>query len=119
MPYRIIIALYGLINIAGGLMAFLSPNIRSVGSLIAGCGSGVLLLVFSFMAKTKPGIAFRGAAGLSLILALFWMFRITQVTSQGKSITMPMGNLVLAVVVFATLGAGHMLAMKKDKSHGA
>ena len=51
-----------LVNILGGLMAFLAPAIRSEKSLIVGGASGLILLYFAWVAETKPGFAFRGAA---------------------------------------------------------
>ena len=113
MLYRVIIGVYGAVNILGGLMAYLSPNIRSVWSLVVGGTAGLLLLFFAKAGETKPAMAFRGAAAVALILACFWVYRITEVTAAGKSPMMAIGNLVLAVAVFATLGAGHMLASKK------
>lgn len=116
MLYRIVIAAYGLINIAGGLMAYLMPSSRSVKSLIVGGIAGLLLLACAAMAKTKPSVAFRGAAAIALVLAGFWIYRINDVVAQGKSPMMSIGNLVLAVAVFATLGIGHMLGMKNRKA---
>lgn len=113
MVYRIVIAAYGAINILGGLMAYLMPKVQSLMSLIVGGITGLILLYFSWMAKTNPGVAFRGAAGLTLLLGGFWVYRINEVIGQGKSPMMAIGNLVLAVVVFAILGLGHMAGMKK------
>lgn len=114
MKYRLVIGIYGAINILGGLMAFLSPTIKSTWSLVVGGTAGLLLLFFAKMAETKPGMAFRSAAAVALVLACFWVYRITEVSAQHKPLAMPVGNLVLAVAVFATLGAGHMLAKKKQ-----
>lgn len=116
MAYRVIIAFYGLINIAGGLMAFLSPSIRSEKSLIVGGISGLMLLSFAYIAKSNPGLAFRGAAALAFALGAFWVFRINELVAQGKPTTMAIGNLALAVVVFVVLGAGHMLASRARKA---
>lgn len=113
MFFRIIVGLYGLINIAGGLMAYLLPSVKSVWSLVVGGTAGLLLLFFAFIAGKNPGFAFRSAAALAVALAAFWVFRITEVTAQGKSPMMAVGNLLLAVAVFATLGLGHMAANKK------
>jgi Transmembrane proteins 14C len=115
--YRVVIALYGLINIAGGVFAFLLPSARSVWSLVVGGAAGLLLLYFAAVADKKPGMAFRSAAGVAFLLACFWVFRITQVVSAGKSVRMPAGNLVLAILVVVILGGGHMLAIKKRGSN--
>lgn len=112
MLYRIVIAAYGFINIAGGLMAYLMPSSKSVKSLIVGGISGLLLLYFAALSKTKPSVGFRAAAAIALVLGGFWVYRINDVIAEGKSPTMSIGNLVLAVVVFATLGIGHMMGMK-------
>ncbi|MBS1723874.1 MAG: hypothetical protein JSS66_13080 [Armatimonadetes bacterium] len=116
MLYRWLIGIYGVINILGGVMAFVMPNVKSIWSLVVGGTAGALLLVFAAIAGSKPGFAFRAAAALALALAAFWVYRITEVTAQGKSPMMAVGNLALAVVVFATLGLGHMLAKKKTEA---
>ncbi len=116
MLYRTILAIYGLINIAGGLFAFLSPKVQSVWSLIVGGTSGVLFIIFAILAGSKPGIAFRSAAALCMALACFWVFRIIEVNGQGKSPMMANGNLILALAVFGTLGIGHMVGMKRTRA---
>ncbi len=113
MLYRVVIGLYGLVNIAGGLMAFLMPNVRSIWSLIVGGISGILFLVFAAIGGNKPGLAFRGAAGLAFLLALFWVYRITEIVREGKSQMMAVGNLALAMAVVLFLGLGHLVSMRK------
>lgn len=116
MLYRIVVGVYGLINIAGGLMAYLMPSVKSIWSLAVGGTCGLLFIWFSFVSKKNPGFAFRASAALCAALMCFWIFRITEVNSQGKSLMMPIMNLVLAFGVLATLGLGHMIAMKKAKT---
>lgn len=116
MGYRVLLAVYGLINIAGGLMAFLMPTVRSVWSLVVGGTCGLLFLWFSWVGKDKPGFAFRSAAALCVALACFWVYRLIESNNLGKPVMMPTMNLALAVVVFGILGIGHMSASKKSSS---
>ena len=116
MVYRVVIFAYGLINIAGGLIAFLMPKVQSVMSLVVGGTAGLLLLYFASAAKTKPAFGFRAAAALSVLLGAFWVYRINEVIGQGKSPVMAIMNLVLAIAVFVTLGLGHMAGKKKSEA---
>jgi len=111
MGYRILIAAYGLINIAGGIIGFVAA--QSTGSLTVGIATGFMLLYCAFIAGTKPGLAYRLAAAVAAGLVAFWCYRIYEVTQQGKSPMMAVMNLALGAVVFLVLGAGHMLAMRK------
>ena len=111
MAYRIVIALYGLINIAGGVIGFVAA--KSPGSLTVGLATGFMLLYCAYVAGAKPGLAYRLAAAIAAGLVAFWCYRIYEVTQQGKPTTMAVMNLVLGAVVFITLGAGHMLSVRK------
>ena len=113
MGYRVLVVLYGLINIAGGLMAYLMPKVQSVASLVVGGTAGILLITCGIVAKNNPGAGLRMAGVISLLLGGFWVYRINEVIGQGKSPMMAVGNLVLALVVLGTLGFGHMAASKK------
>lgn len=114
MLYRVVVAVYGLVNILGGLFAFLSPSSKSVWSLVVGGTAGLLFLWFAAIAGKKPGFAFRAAAALAVTLAAFWVFRISEVVQLGKSPFMAVGNLILAIIVFGVLTGGHFLAMRKS-----
>lgn len=116
MLYRIVIGVYGLINIAGGLFAYLSPKIQSVWSLIIGGIAGALFLIFSTLPNKNNAFAMRASAALCGALTVFWIFRINELSQQGKPATMAIMNLGLALGVFLVLGAGHMLAGRKRNS---
>lgn len=114
--HRAIIAIYGVLNIAGGLGAYLAPSIRSTMSLIVGGLTGLALIACAAIAKSKPGMAFRTAGVVCLGLAGFWVYRIATLAQSGKSIGMAAGNLVLALAVLGVLGIGHMASRRKPKA---
>lgn len=103
---------YGLINIGGGLMAY--SMVGSQMSLIIGGIAGLLCIASAFIARNNPATGYRLAGMLSLTLAIFWAYRITQVDKK----MMPMMNLALAVIVFAVLGYSHMSAIKSRNHEG-
>jgi uncharacterized membrane protein (UPF0136 family) len=107
----IVLIVYGIINIAGGAMGFAMAG--SPASLIVGGIAGLLILLCGVAAKKKPGMAYRSAAILTLILLGFWVFRIVELSNDGRPIMMALGNAVLAIVVFGLLGYGHFAAQKR------
>lgn len=113
MAYRAIVGIYGLLNVLGGLAAYLMPTVRSVMSLVVGGVTGLALLGCAAIAAKNPGLAYRTAGGISALLAAFWVYRIATLAQEGKSVGMAAGNLVLSVAVLAALGIGHMAAQKK------
>lgn len=112
--HRAIVAIYGIINIAGGLGAYLAPSIRSLTSLVVGGLAGLSLVACAVIAKSNPGLAYRTAGVVTLGLTGFWVYRIATLAQQGKSVGMAGGNLVLAVAVLAVLGLGHMAARRRS-----
>ncbi len=115
-PLGILVAVYGVINIVGGVFAF--QKFGSQASLLMGGVMGVLLLVAAVLTGKNPGLGFRMAGGICVILLGFWVYRLFEVIGQGKSPMAPAGNLVLALAVFAILGGSHMAAMKKRRLEG-
>lgn len=111
---RAVVLLFGLVNIAGGIGGYMMA--KSVYSLIAGVGAGLLLLLCAAVAPQRPGFAYRFAGLISLLLVVFWAYRTYQVSEQGKSVAMPVGNLVLAAIVFLLLAGSHFA---KVRSRGA
>lgn len=114
MLYRVVIGLYGLINVAGGIIGMATAG--SLWSLIVGGLSGLFLIYLAWAAETKPGFAMRTAGIVTFLLMAFWVFRYTTLMRAGEKTMMAMGNLGLAVVVLAILAGGHMLATKKHSS---
>lgn len=111
---RVLVIVYGVINILGGLMGFLAS--QSVASLVVGILSGLLLIGAGAIAGSKPGLGYRAAGILTLILVAFWIYRIGVVVGQDKSPTMAVMNLALAAAVFLALGLSHLMATRKRRS---
>ncbi|MFQ3586546.1 MAG: TMEM14 family protein [Fimbriimonadaceae bacterium] len=111
---RVVVVVYGVINILGGLMGFLASG--SVASLVVGVLSGLLLIGAGAIAGPKPALGYRAAGILTLLLVAFWIYRIGVVVGQDKSPMMAVMNLVLAAAVFLALGLGHLMAVRKRKS---
>lgn len=105
-----VVLIYGIINILGGIMGFVMG--KSVMSLVAGGASGLVLIWCYMIAPTRPSTAFRLAGIITLILMGFWIYRINEVMAQEKSVTMPAGNLFLAILVLGMLGYAHFSARK-------
>ena len=95
----------------------------SIWSLIVGCIAGLLILWLTSQAQQKPAMAYRALGGICLALVGFWLYRISEVEAGNKlllaahepvkSLMMPRGNLLLAVLVFLCLGAGHMMKTRQ------
>lgn len=112
MLYRIVIGLYGLINIAGGIIGFATAN--SIMSLIVGGLSGLFLVYLAWAAETKPAFALRTAGIVTFVLLAFWVYRFESLRQAGDKTMMAMMNLGLAVGVLAILVGGHLAAQKKN-----
>lgn len=114
MLYRVVIGLYGLINVAGGIIGLIVG--RSPWSLIIGGLVGLFLIYLAWAAETKPAFAMRSAGMVTFLLMAFWVFRYTSLMRTGEKTMMAMGNLGLSIVVLAILAGGHMLASKKHNA---
>lgn len=101
--HRIAVALtaaYGLIALVGGLIGYLKAG--SVASLIAGGGSGLLLLVSAVLARQKPQAGLISAMVVSfLLVARFLNSAIAQRALAPVSAVMIVGG--AAVLVAAGL----------------
>jgi len=101
--HRIAVALtaaYGLIALVGGLIGYLKAG--SVASLIAGGGSGLLLLVCAVLARQKPTPGLIGALVVSfLLVARFLNAAIAQRALAPVAAVMILGG--AAVLVTAGL----------------
>jgi uncharacterized membrane protein (UPF0136 family) len=62
----VLAGIYGLIALIGGLIGFIKAG--SVASLVAGGGSGVLLLVSAALVRGKPKVGLGLALAISLLL---------------------------------------------------
>jgi uncharacterized membrane protein (UPF0136 family) len=107
------LVIYGLVNIAGGAMAFMMPSVRSVPSLVAGGGAGLLLLACAWVAGKNPGLGLRTAGIVTFCLAGFWIYRIVGAVQESKPVAMAAGNLVMAVSMLAVLLIGHFSARRR------
>ena len=108
---QIVIVLYGLINIGGGIMGYMKA--QSMMSLIVGVSFGVAAVAAGLIALRKPAIGYRLAGVLSLVLLGFWVYRIIVLMQTQQKTTMAIMNLALSAVVFVLLGASHFAAQKK------
>jgi uncharacterized membrane protein (UPF0136 family) len=113
---QIVLAAYGVINIAGGVFGFLM--VGSFVSLAAGAGAGVILLALTAWTFRNPAMGYRLAAVVSLALAAFWGSRLAAVLAEGDSPMVPGMNLALSVFVFFALVAGHLCAVRKGRQAG-
>lgn len=108
---RVVLGLYGLINVGGGIAGFATAG--STMSLVAGVGAGIAILVLTALTFSFPAMAYRSLGGVCLLLAAFWAYRITVLQGEGKSPGMALGNLGLALVVLGCLAFAHFAAQKK------
>jgi uncharacterized membrane protein (UPF0136 family) len=114
VAYRTIVAIYGVINALGGLMAYMMPGVKSLMSLIVGGLSGAALVACAVVAKKNPGLGLRAAGALTLLLSGFWVYRIVSLAGAAKSVGVPAGNLVLSLAVLGALAVGHFAAQRKS-----
>ena len=66
-PAKFYFIIFGLLTIAGGVMGYVSKG--SMPSIIAGCISGILLLVAAFILPTHAALGLALAAIVSVLLA--------------------------------------------------
>lgn len=107
---------YGVLNIVGGFMGYRMAG--STMSLIVGGGAGLAILFLTSKTNSNPGFAYRSLAVIVLALAGFWLYRIFEVRNLGKSPAQAIVYLVLALAVFAYMGAGHMMATRRHRTAG-
>jgi len=107
-PYAIAILLFGILSLALGIIGGmgLAGGKPSTMSLVAGGGIGVACIALAFMAKDKPGLAYRAAAGLSIVTVL--ATGRPAMLGKWNGITMVAAGLAL----FLYLGYGHMASKK-------
>jgi len=115
MWLRYLLVFYGLVNMGGGIFAYLSPKSHSLKSLLVGCVAGLLLVLCGVFAKSKPALSFRSSGIIVFGLGVFWIYRTVSLMQASKSIAMSAGNLLLAAVVMALLLYGHFSAIDRRK----
>jgi hypothetical protein len=103
----VVVLVYALLLVASGIHAFFDHN--TVG-LITRCISGVVVLCLAAYGRTNPRVGRIGIAVLALVI-----MGHTAIEFFKKHGTTSLILAVASLIVFASLGAGHMLAMKKLK----
>lgn len=103
---------YGVANIAGGIIGMVSGSALS---LIVGGTFGLLVLILTAQTRTKPAMAYRALGVAVLGLICFWIYRINAVSADGKSIMIPLMNLLFSVGVFGAMAYSHFAAIKARK----
>lgn len=111
---RSVLLIYGVLNILGGIIGFVVG--KSIWSAVVGVPAGILILWLTMQTTTKPAMAYRSLGVVSVLLAGFWVFRLIEVSSQGKSPMMAILNLALSLGVFASLGYAHMASTRKPSA---
>jgi len=102
-PLKILVALYALLNIGGGIEGFVAKH--SNASLISGSVAGVLLLVGLYIASSNSKLGFAICAVVALGDLGFFTSRLI----KGGGVW-PAGVMVGAsVVVLGSLIAGHFM----------
>jgi uncharacterized membrane protein (UPF0136 family) len=107
--HRIAVALtaaYGLIALVGGLIGYLKAG--SIASLIAGGGSGLLLLVCAALARQKPPVGLIGAMVVSFLLVARFL---NSAIGQGALALVPAVMIVGGAAVLVAAG----LALKERR----
>ncbi len=109
-----VLYVYGGIIIVGGIIGYAAAG--SIWSLVTGLVAGDLIILLTYLTKTKPAMAYRTLGIVVLALAGFWAYRIYEVLGQSKSPMMAIGNLALAIIVFGMLGYSHFAAVRAHRS---
>ena len=107
---------YGLLLIALGVYGYAKDG--SAISLIAGCGMGVLVLVFLGITAKKRQLGRIGVAVVSLLLlARFGMGSLKAMNAppDGKAVWHVYTIALASLAVFVALGIGHMMAIKEKR----
>jgi uncharacterized membrane protein (UPF0136 family) len=93
---------YGLVALVGGTIGFVKAG--SVASLVAGGGSGVLLLIAAMLIGKKPKVGL----GMALVLALLLVGRF--VSAAIKSGASPIALVMIAGGLAVVVASGLALA---------
>lgn len=110
----VVVLLFAILTIVMGILGYAAPSSGhpSIVSLIAGVGSGALLLGALAYTKTNPRVGRISSAVICLLLA----GRFAGPFFKEHHIY-PAGIMFFAgLFTFAVLGAGHMIAMRERKS---
>ncbi len=109
-PFAVATLVFGILSLALGIIggAGLTGGKPSPMSLIAGGGIGIACIWMAFLAKEKPGIAYRVAAGLALVTVAA-TFK-PAMDGKWNGITM----VVAGIALFGYLGYGHMASKKGE-----
>ena len=102
-------AAYGLISLTGGLIGYVKAG--SLASLIAGGGSGLILLISAFIARQKP----KGGLTTALVISLILVGRFIKATITGGSLSAIAAVMIaggLAVIVASALALREMSQSK-------
>ena len=100
---------YGVANIAGGIIGFTRGSMLS---LVVGVSFGLLVLILTSQTRTKPAMAYRALGVAVLGLIGFWVYRMTAVSAEGKSIMVPLMNFLFSLGVFGAMAYSHFAAIK-------
>jgi uncharacterized membrane protein (UPF0136 family) len=88
----IVLLVYALLMLAGGLLGFLLANSKP--SLIAGAASAIVLGALFFVSRTAPFPAYALGAAVSLLLGIQFFLRY-----QDQKKLMPTGMLLLITAI--------------------
>jgi uncharacterized membrane protein (UPF0136 family) len=105
---NIVLVVYALINIGGGVGAYLSPKIQSQASLIYGLAAGILLLISVWLSRTnrQAGYGLATVVTVALIVIFVKRYMDTQKVMPGLALA------GLSVVVLVALIVGHFANSK-------
>jgi uncharacterized membrane protein (UPF0136 family) len=94
---------YGLTALIGGLIGFLKAG--SVASLVAGGGSGVILLVAALLSSRRPKLGF----GIALVVSVLLIGRFAS-TALRSGVASPIALVMIGGGLAVVLAAGLALA---------
>lgn len=104
------IIVYGVINIAMGLHGYYGAH--SVISLVAGVAIGLIEIALAAWSKTKPSVAYRAAAAVSLLTGLQWFMHLYDKETHQLVIYPAVVGIVLSFGLTLWLLVGHFVATK-------
>ena len=105
---NIVLVIYALVNIGGGVGAYLAPKIQSTDSLIYGVSAGVLLIASVIWARTnaKAGYGLATVVTAALVVLFIRRYLVTQ------KVMPALGLAGLSLIVLICLVLGHFAAQK-------